>query len=344
MEFNPRFLVIRLSSLGDVAMTIPVLRVFVQTYPEVTITVVTRKRFKPLFDEVPNCRVVEADVTGKHKGFFGLAKLAQQADRPKLDFVVDLHGVIRSKIIKGWLFLKGITIASIDKGRKQKKALTRPTNKKLKPLQTTHSRYADVFKKLGYTMDLKTYKPPRRKPLPETFKNLFQDTKKIIGIAPFAAYKSKTYPLELMQEVIKQLEKTKNYHILLFGGGEEELNNLNQLETQFPGVQNASSKLSFKEELALISNLDLMVSMDSGNGHLAAIYGVPVITLWGVTHPFAGFAPFNQPEENQLLSDQKKYPLIPTSVYGNEYPEGYENLMESINPNSVVEKIIEVLE
>ena len=55
-----------------------------------------------------------------------------------------------------------------------------------------------------------------------------------------------------------------------------------------------AGKYKFKEELALISNLDLMVSMDSSNGHLAAIYGVPIVTLWGVTHPFLGFAPFGQ--------------------------------------------------
>ncbi len=330
--------------MGDVAMTIPVLSVFRQTYPEVKMTVVTRAFFKPLFDEVPNCNVLEADVTGKHKGILGMLKLAQQADKPKIDIVADLHGVIRSKIMTGWLFLKGVTIASINKGRKQKKALTRTTNKRLKPLQTTHSRYADVFKKIGYILDLKNYEPPKRKPLPEPFKNVFLSTKKCIGIAPFATYDGKTYPIELMKEVIMQLDKTQDYHILLFGGGHTEIKQLKQMESLFSNVQNVSGILSFKEELALISNLDLMLSMDSGNGHLAAIYGIPVITLWGVTHPYAGFTPFNQPDENQLLPDLEKYPLLPTSVYGNNYPEGYKNVMKSISPSRVVQKITTILE
>ena len=60
---------------------------------------------------------------------------------------------------------------------------------------------------------------------------------------------------------------------------------------------NIAGKLSFKEELELIRSLDVMVSMDSGNAHLAAMQDVKTITLWGVTHPYAGFAPFHQPED-----------------------------------------------
>ena len=101
--------------------------------------------------------------------------------------------------------------------------------------------------------------------------------------------------------------------------------------------------MSLSEELELISNLDLMVSMDSGNGHMAAMYGVPVITLWGVTHPYAGFAPFNQPESHSLTSDRESFPMIPTSVYGNKVPGGYENVMRTIPPTRVYERILQVL-
>ena len=86
-----------------------------------------------------------------------------------------------------------------------------------------------------------------------------------------------------------------------------------------------------------------MLSMDSGNAHFAAMYGVPTVTLWGVTHPFAGFSPFNQPLENALIPDLKKYPKLPCSVYGNKVFEGYEDVMRSINPMSVVKKINDVL-
>ena len=107
-------------------------------------------------------------------------------------------------------------------------------------------------------------------------------------------------------------------------------------------TKHLNKQLNFKEELQLISNLDLMLAMDSGNGHLAAIYGVPTITIWGITHPYAGFAPFGQPEENSLLADRTKFPFIPTSIYGNKMPDGYENAMETIHPDKILEKIIEL--
>ena len=83
--------------------------------------------------------------------------------------------------------------------------------------------------------------------------------------------------------------------------------------------------------------------MDSGNGHLAAIYGVPIITLWGVTHTYAGFGHFQQPEENQLFADRKKYTLLPTSVYGNKFPKGYEDAIATITPETVVKKIAAII-
>ena len=104
-----------------------------------------------------------------------------------------------------------------------------------------------------------------------------------------------------------------------------------------------AGKLDFKDELALISNLELMLAMDSGNGHLAAMFAVKVITIWGVTHPFAGFVPFHQPEDFQLTADRDQYPKIPTSIYGNKYPEGYENAAGSVAFEAIVSKIKSVI-
>lgn len=336
-------LVIRLSALGDVAMTVPVLLAFTKTYPDVQLTVLSKPFFKPLFDGLPNVNFLPADVKGKHKGFWGLLKLAKEAKNQHITQVADLHNVIRSKIIGTLLLFQGITLSKINKGRKEKKAVTRLQNKQLKPLKSTHQRYIDVFKKLGYPFELTPQDVLSRKPLPLKLTHAFEPQKKLIGIAPFAAHKSKMYPLHLMKQVVKKLTDTQHYHLLFFGGGENEIKILSQWEKEFKDVRNIAGKLTFKEELDLISNLDLMLSMDSGNGHLSAMYGVPVVTLWGVTHPYLGFTPFNQPEENRLLPDLKKYPLLPTSVYGNKFPEGYENVMETISPTTVVEKVLSLL-
>ncbi|MDC8002374.1 glycosyltransferase family 9 protein [Aequorivita todarodis] len=336
-------LVIRLSAMGDVAMTVPVLRILAQTYPELKITVLSRPFFKPFFEEIPNLDFLEADVYGEHKRF-GLIKLANQANDLGIGAVADLHNVIRSKIITKYLKFKGLETATIDKGRSEKKQLIAAKGENISQLKTTHQRYADVFEKLGFPLNLNTFTvPPKKRLTPKLNGLIGVEPKKLIGIAPFAAHQSKMYPLSLMAEVIRELDKTDKYRIFLFGGGKKEIKQLQQLENPFANVTNVAGKLTFEEELALISNLDLMVSMDSGNGHLAAMFGVPVITLWGVTHPFAGFVPFNQPESNQLLSDRKEYPLIPTSVYGNKFPKGYEEVMKTISPETVVSKIKEIL-
>jgi len=337
-------LVIRLSAMGDVAMTVPVLRVLAQTYPNLKLTVLSQRQFEPLFLELPNIHFLEADVYGKHKGFFGLIKLAKEIKALRIDAVADLHNVIRSKIIARNLSLKGTQTASIDKGRAEKKKLTNAKGQDLTPLKSTHQRYADVFAALGLTIDLSTHQPIERKPLSSRLLTLIgKEPKKCIGIAPFAAYTSKMYPMDAIKEVIAHLDSLDQYRILLFGGGKEEIKELTAFESSFSSVTNVAGALVFSEELDLISNLDVMVSMDSANGHLAAMYGIPVITLWGVTHPYAGFTPFQQAEENQLLADRVKYPLIPTSVYGNKFPPDYENAMESISSERVIRKILAII-
>jgi ADP-heptose:LPS heptosyltransferase len=336
-------LVIRLSAMGDVAMAVPVLRVLAQTYPELKITVLSRPFFKPFFEDIPNLDFLEADVYGEHKRF-GLLKLANEAKDLGIDAVADLHNVIRSKIITKYLKFKGIDTATIDKGRAEKKALIAAKGEAISQLKTTHQRYADVFEKLGFPLNLgKHIAPPKKRLSPKLNGLLGVESKKLIGIAPFAAHQSKMYPLSLMAEVIRELDETDKYRIFLFGGGKKEIKLLKEMEIPFANVTNVAGKLSFEEELALISNLDLMLSMDSGNGHLAAMYGVPVVTLWGVTHQFAGFVPFNQPDNNQLLSDRKEYPLIPTSIYGNKFPKGYDEAMKTISPETVVQKVRELL-
>jgi ADP-heptose:LPS heptosyltransferase len=201
-------------------------------------------------------------------------------------------------------------------------------------------RHIDTFKKLGYTLDLSTPLFLEPLELSEEVKQIIGDKNcKWIGIAPFAHYKSKTYPLDLMKQVIVQLSKEKSFKIALFGGGNHEKIALDKMAEGLENVYNFTKVISFKEELQLISNLDLMVSMDSGNAHLAAMYGVKTITLWGATHPFAGFAPYNQPIENCLVSDRTQYPLLPTSIYGNKKVDGYEDAMRTISVNDIIQKI-----
>ena len=337
---RPRhILVTRFSALGDVAMTVPVLRVVAQTYPEIQLTVCSKPFFKPLFEDIPNCNFLEAHLYKEHKDF-GILKLANAAVENGVDAVADLHNVMRTKALTSYFWLKGIPVARIDKGRSEKKVLVHAKGKNISQLKTSHQRYADVFEKLGLPIDIGSHSLPKPKELTSRhYEFIDKQPKKIIGIAPFAAFKSKMYPLEQMKEVIAKIDALKKYQLFLFGAGAEEIKVFDSLESEFESVTSLAGKLSFQEELALISNLDGMVAMDSGNGHLAAAYGIPVITLWGVTHPFAGFTPFNQPNSHQLIANREEFPLIPTSVYGKDFPANYEDAMKSIPVDLVVKKI-----
>lgn len=345
MKKAGHILVIRLSAMGDVAMTLPVLRKVQETYPQLRFTILTRKFFAPLFEELPGVEVFEADVKGRHKGLAGLRRLTGELRAREIDAVADLHNVLRSSILKQFFQLYGIPVKQLDKGRAEKKALTRKEKKDFRQLKTTHCRYADVFAALGYPIKLSDQAFPPKMTLSPTVREIAgTGAQKWLGIAPFAQHNSKMYPQDLMKKVLKALEAHKNLKIFLFGAGESEATVLQQWEQDFPQVVNMAGKVRFREELALISNLDAMLSMDSGNGHLAANYDIPVISLWGLTHPYTGFAPFGQPASNSLLPDLKQYPQIPTSIYGNKIPDGYYDVMRSIPPTRVVEKIEEVMQ
>lgn len=321
-------------------MTVPVLRALVNQYPEVKITVISRPFFKPFFDKIPNVSFFEFDEKHKHKGFLGLIKLFTDLKKLNIDVFADLHNVLRSKVVRTQFALNGKKVAFVNKGRAEKKALTRSENKIFIQLPTTFERHAKVFESLGFHINLENPKFPEKAVLSQEIIDLIgKNHQKLIGIAPFAQYESKVYPLDLMQEVINELSLNEKHQILLFGGGKKEIEILKSLTNNKEKVVNIAGKLNLEQELKLISNLDLMLSMDSGNAHLAAMLGVKTITLWGATHPFAGFSPFNQSIENALVSDRDLYPKTPTSVYGNKIVEGYENTMRTITVKTIVDKI-----
>lgn len=335
--------VMRLSAMGDVAMTVPILRAVVKQYPELKITVISRPFFQPFFEGIPNLSFFIFDEKERHKGFLGLLRLFNDLKRQDIDAFADLHNVLRSKIIRTLFTIAGKKTAYTDKGRRGKKELTRPENKIFKQLPTMFERHAEVFKKLGFPVNLASPEFPIKQLLDNDIVTITgQKIQKWIGIAPFAQYNSKAYPLDLVMQLISLISGKTDYKIFLFGG-KQEMEILDTISKNRENVINIAGRIKFKQELQLITNLDIMLSMDSGNAHIAAMYGVKVITLWGATHPFAGFLPFNQPIENALVSDRLQFPKLPTSVYGNKIVEGYGDAMRSITPESVFNKILDSL-
>jgi ADP-heptose:LPS heptosyltransferase len=330
--------------MGDVAMTVPVLRALVLQHPDVKITIVSRPFFQPFFEGVPNVNFFGVDLKERHKGFLGLFRLFSDLRKLEIDLVADLHNVLRSKVVRTLFALTGKKVAATDKGRTEKKAITSLTNKFFAPVKPMIESHVDAFNQLGFSIDLANPKFPEKAILSDEVLRKIEVTSdfsemKRIGIAPFAQYESKVYPSDLMQQVIDDLAKNKTVKIFLFGGGATEIQKLNQLQNNHENVIVVAGKLSFEAEIQLISNLDVMLSMDSGNAHIAAMLGVKAITLWGATHPFAGFKPFNQPDDFCLTANRAQFPLLPTSIYGNKKVKGYDEVMRTILPSQVIEKI-----
>jgi len=195
--------------MGDVAMTVPVLRAFSIQNPEVKITVVSRPFYKPFFDTIPNVSFFGVDLKKRHKGFIGLLRLFSDLKKFEITHVADLHNVLRSKVIRNFFIINGKKVAATDKGRVEKKALTRAVNKIFEPTKSMFERHVNTFNKLGFQIDLSHPNFPEKAVLSTTILSKIGEVygMKLIGIAPFAQYDSKVYPLDLMQNVIDELAK-----------------------------------------------------------------------------------------------------------------------------------------
>lgn len=313
-----KILVTRFSAMGDVAMLVPVLKNVLEQNHDVQITLVTRGFFRPFFKNIERLSFLEVDLEGKHQGILGLYKLAQMLKKEKFDAYADLHNVLRTQILRIFLHFSISEIISVNKGRKEKKALTRKRNKIFNPLKTTFDRYAEVFRLLGIEVNLKRTLIQIKKTLPLVLQEKinFDTTKKHIGVAPFAQHEGKMYPFERIQNSIKKLAQNSELQLYLFGGGEKEKKLLENIEKQVTNAISLVGKTTLEEELQIIRSLDVMVSMDSANMHMASLVGTPVISFWGATHPHAGFMGFGQSNENSIQRDDLS--CRPCSVYGNK--------------------------
>ncbi|MEI5984952.1 MULTISPECIES: glycosyltransferase family 9 protein [Sphingobacterium] len=332
-----RVLVMRFSAMGDVAMVASVLKEFQQQHQDTEIIMVSRPLFSAFFQEIPRLTFHAIQPKGRHKGVFGLLSLFNELKSYKPYAVADLHNNIRSRFLD--MLFKGIgkRVAILDKGRAEKKALTRPENKIKKQLQLTTERYADVFRNIGFPISLSHQLEKDFRLIPPGMMPILAGTKKKIGISPFAQHSYKVFPLEKMEIVVQQLAE-KGYEVLLFGGGAEEQKITEAWANKYPGVHSLVGKYKLQQELDIISHLDLMVSMDSSGMHMASLVGTRCISIWGATHPFAGFLGFGQTMDDCV---QVEHPNRPSSVYGNKpCPCDGMEAIDLISPEMLLEKII----
>jgi ADP-heptose:LPS heptosyltransferase len=341
-------LIIRFSALGDVAMTVPVIYSLAHQYPNLRITVLSNKMMRPLFDNIsPNVGFMEADVKTEYKGIKGLNCLYRRLTAKNFTAIADFHNVLRSEYLRMRFNIGRYKVAHINKHRSGKRKLVAEDNKVLVQQPTSFQNYADVLAQLGYPIKIEftSIFPPtggnmRLIPASIGTKKAFQQW---IGIAPFAAHNGKIYPIEHTEKVIAAIKKSHpSCWIFFFGGGNKEKKTMNDWCTKYSQCVNASEKLAgLEQELILMSHLDVMISMDSANMHLASLVNTPVVSVWGATHPYGGFMGWNQDPNNAVQLD---LPCRPCSIYGKKpCIRGDYACLNNISPELILNKVENLL-
>ena len=340
-----KVLVIRISAIGDVAITIPVVYAVAQDNPRDEFTVLTQTFLKPLFVNLPaNVHLICIDTKTTEKSFFGFLGYVWRLKRQRFDIVIDLHHVIRSWVVDFIFKLSGKRVYLVDKMRSEKKQITSRPPKTIHPLRPVTERYADVFRKAGFSFDVNFISLFVAQAIDKTFFEALFGTKKghWIGIAPFARHPGKIYPPEKMELVVKALSEQDNLTVFLLGSPGKEEAILKRWAQTYPQVIDvAGHHLLLDKTLALISMFDVLVSMDSANSHFGSLVKTDVISIWGATHPSLGFYGYRQRED---LVIQVDLPCRPCSPYGAKpCYRGDWACMNHIPPEQIIDKINQYL-
>ncbi|MDE7148949.1 MAG: glycosyl transferase family 1, partial [Bacteroidales bacterium] len=218
-----KLLVLRFSALGDVMMSVPLLDALAHRYPEMEITVLSRRNFEAPFRFLPsNVRFWGVDLN-LYKGLNGLNRLYREIRQRQFTHVADLHDVLRTRYLRMRCRMDGLSVAVIDKGRAGKRRLTRRRHKVLVPLTTGFERYRLVFERLGFPVDPVFQSLfadcPGGKPDISALRPLTGDKRndRWIGIAPFAKHEGKIYPLERQRQVVDRLRRQAGCKVFIFG-------------------------------------------------------------------------------------------------------------------------------
>ncbi len=325
-------LIFRFSALGDILMSVPVVDALARQYPEVNFVFVSRPFVESIMRHLPdNVSFVGVDLK-QYQGIKGLNRLFRELMALNPTHIADLHNVIRTQFLRGRFALKGLPVSYIHKDRCRRRKFIRADNKTQQ--RTSFERYQDVFADLGFPVKMDFHQPFSLLPSAAVKENA-------IGIAPFAAHQGKIYPLEMMEKVVSIL--AKKTHVYLFGAGEGEKLLMEQWAERYENTESVVGKLAnMGEELQLMSRLRLVLSMDSGNMHLASLTGIPVVSIWGATHPLGGFLGWGQALDNVI---QKDLPCRPCSIYGNKKCRfGDWRCLRSIAPEEIAVAVLSKLE
>lgn len=339
---HDNILVIRLSALGDIAMVWPALVAAAMKHPERNYYLLT----SPMWEDVARPKNMHVVPYYRHRysGARGFMRLMAELRKIHPTQIIDLHNVLRSWLIDLAFRLQGVPVSMVSKQRSERKRILHHEAEATPFTQ----RYAEM---LGISVNDDENDDDDdnedENDNAEASDPALHNSSRSIGIAPFARYTTKTYPLEKMKEVVRLLAERGMQpapsgegweEIYLFGSRGEQAEVLQGWVDELGIGQQAKvvpmMNLTLADELALMSRLNLMLSMDSANGHLAAMMRTPVLTIWGGTTPACGFTPWHSRQNRSLLLN---LPCQPCSIAGSkECPLGHMNCLRQISPEQIV--------
>jgi heptosyltransferase-2 len=331
-----KILVIRLSSLGDVILTTPLLKVLKQNYPQSKIDYLVKHEYSDVLKNNPNTdNLITCD---DDINFSGLTKLKKQIKSNKYDLIIDAHNNLRTFYLQ--LFLNSKKI-KFKKFSIRKFLLVRFKINLMKDFPSVSQRYCEILKPLGISAPAVLHEifpdESSKQKVDLLFKelNLSKD-KKIICIIPSSKHFTKTYPEEKYCELINKFDAARYSFILI--GKETDKINIDKIKSKTgSNVYDLCDKLNVLETAELMKNCWLVISGDTGPMHIAEAVNAPLIMLAGSSVKEFGFYPKNK---NSIVLENNTLKCRPCSHIGkSSCPEGHFKCMSEIKPDQIFEKI-----
>ena len=338
-----RILIIRFSSLGDVVLTTPVISALKDKFPHSELFFLTKALYADLLRNDPRVfSLVEFDPVGRHNGLSGLMSLVSQLRSRDFDLLIDLHANLRSFVIRH--LVKSRIKLKYKKRRLRRWLMVRLKFLRTKPVRTLDS-YMEPLQRLGVETS-------ERNPLVFLSQEdlgyvdhflLERGVKKsdiVVGVHPGAKWETKRWDAEKFARVCRRLAEKPGHKIMLLGD-ESEAKLAGEVEKDI-SAQNLVKAVGFPlgKVMSLIKRCDCLITNDSGPMHVASALGVPVVAIFGPTHPKLGFAPFGS--RNVVLCADVK--CSPCSLHGEKRcSKKSRYCMDLIDPGMVVAAVESLL-
>ena len=327
------YLIIRLATIGNVAMTVPVVASLSRRYPNDRFIIASKKSLGAMFESMPNVEYCEVDNRLDWSGVWALWKRW----RGEVDAVIDLQNVLRTRVLDALMRLSGTHVPRVCYGRIRKHLITVWGIGK-RQLPSEFARYRDAFRRAGLETDEDFTALPVNKKVADMVKKRFgSKTGRWIGLAPFAKSKSNMLPYRVTKDIIEQLTQSEDTRLFLFGAGVIECEMLRQWSSVFPRTESVAGCLTLAEELELMRMLDVMICMDSANQHLSGLVGLRAISVWCATHPMIGFSGWKQRREDIIqLNDLR---CRPCTCHGTNHCRYRNFACKQIEAETIIQQI-----